>query len=236
MSAAVIHHPSPNFGARAPGTAIDMLLFHYTGMKTAGEALERLCDPAAQVSAHYMIDEDGQTYAMVAEENRAWHAGEASWAGEADINSHSIGIELVNPGHEFGYRDFPAPQIEASISLAANIIARHRIPAERVLGHSDVAPARKQDPGERFPWARLARAGIGLFPPDALTADSEPPGAGAFLAGLMRFGYPAGPPESDPETTITAFRRHFRPDRLNGPLDGGDAARLCWLLGRGGKG
>ena len=147
--------PSPNHDDRG-GAAIDMLVLHYTGMKTAEAALERLCDPAAKVSAHYTIDEDGTVYAHVPEARRAWHAGVSFWAGATDINSRSIGIELVNPGHEFGYRDFPDAQIAALITLCHGILLRHPIPSARVLGHSDVAPARKEDPGELFPWERLA--------------------------------------------------------------------------------
>ena len=130
----------------------------------------RLCDPAAKVSAHYTIDEDGTVYAHVPEARRAWHAGVSFWAGESDINARSIGIELVNPGHEYGYRAFPEAQIAALIALCHGILARHPIPPARVLGHSDVAPARKEDPGELFPWARLAKAGIGLWPDVAATA------------------------------------------------------------------
>ncbi len=230
VTANAIHRPSPNFGDRARGSAIDMVVLHYTGMETAEDALHRLCDAGAEVSAHYLIDEAGQVYSLVAEEARAWHAGEAAWAGERDINSRSIGIEIANPGHEFGYRDYPKPQIDALAGLAADIIQRHGIPAVRVLAHSDVAPARKQDPGERFPWEHLAEAGIGLFPPADLTPDAEAPGLEAFTAGLGRFGYGAGPPGTDPGAMITAFRLHFRPDHLTGPLDGIDGARLRWLL------
>ena len=141
-----------------------MLVLHYTGMKTAKAALERLCDPAAKVSSHYTIDEDGTVYAHVPEARRAWHAGVSSWAGATDINARSIGIELVNPGHEYGYRDFPDAQIEALITLCQGILLRHPIPSARVLAHSDVAPARKEDPGERLSLGALARAGIGLWP------------------------------------------------------------------------
>ena len=158
--------PSPNQDDRG-GAAIDMLVLHYTGMITAEAALSRLCDPAAKVSAHYTIDEDGTIYAHVPEARRAWHAGVSFWAGKRNVNARSIGIELVNPGHEFGYRAFPRSQIAALIDLCRDILARHPIPAARVLGHSDVAPARKEDPGELFPWAQLAEAGIGLWPQPA---------------------------------------------------------------------
>ena len=149
---------SPNFNDRIGYDAPLMILLHYTGMKTAQEALDRLCDPAAEVSAHYTIDEDGTIYHMVDEDKRAWHAGVSEWKGETDINSASIGIELVNPGHEFGYREFPTAQMEALANLCKDIIARQ--PIETVLGHSDVAPERKQDPGELFDWKWLAKQGV----------------------------------------------------------------------------
>jgi N-acetylmuramoyl-L-alanine amidase len=148
--AAVI--PSPNHDERKLG--VDLLLLHYTGMKTAADARARLIDPAAKVSSHYLVDEDGGIAQLVPEARRAWHAGLSSWKSVTDINSCSVGIEIVNPGHEFGYRDFPEAQIEAVIALCRDIVARHSIPARRVLAHSDVAPARKEDPGERFPCER----------------------------------------------------------------------------------
>ncbi len=160
----IVEHLSPNHDPRPEGAAVDMLVLHYTGMKTAEEALARLCDPAAKVSAHYTVDRDGRIYRHVPEERRAWHAGVSYWAGEQDINGRSIGIELVNPGHEFGYEPFAERQIAALIDLSHEIFSRHRIPALRVLGHSDIAPARKEDPGELFPWAQLAEFGIGLWP------------------------------------------------------------------------
>lgn len=153
---------SPNFEERKNGVKPSMIIVHYTGMKTAQEALERLCSPESKVSAHYVVDEDGSIYQLVLEDKRAWHAGVSNWQGETDINSHSIGIELVNPGHEFGYRPFPDAQIEALIALCHDIRERHEI--EWVLGHEDVAPDRKQDPGELFPWSRLEQAGIGKLP------------------------------------------------------------------------
>jgi N-acetylmuramoyl-L-alanine amidase len=232
MSIDAITHPSPNFGARATGAEIDILLLHYTGMVSAEEALARLCDRGAAVSAHYLVDEEGHVFSLVAEEARAWHAGEAAWAGESDINSRAIGIELANPGHDLGYRDFPHGQIAALIPLARDILARHPIPAARVLGHSDVAPHRKQDPGERFPWDRLAAAGIGLTPPPDLAPRTQAPGPDGFARDLARFGYAIaeGADPAQIDEVVTAFRRHFRPDRLTGPLDGTDGARLGWLL------
>ena len=210
--------PSPNHDDRG-GAEVDMLVLHYTGMKTAKAALERLCDPAAKVSAHYTIDEDGTVYAHVPEARRAWHAGVSAWAGASDINARSIGIELVNPGHEFGYRDFPYAQIEALITLCHGILLRHPIPSARVLGHSDVAPARKEDPGELFPWARLAKSGIGLWPQSI--ASSVGPEA------LQRYGYDPNAPQ---ESVVTAFQRHFRPRRLDGQWDSECAGLLAFLL------
>ncbi|HEY2010349.1 MAG TPA: N-acetylmuramoyl-L-alanine amidase [Rhizomicrobium sp.] len=209
--------PSPNHDDRG-GAVIDMLVLHYTGMETAKAALGRLCDPAAKVSAHYTIDEDGTVYAHVPEARRAWHAGVSAWAGATNINARSIGIELVNPGHEFGYRDFADAQIAALITLCHGILLRHPIPSARVLGHSDVAPARKEDPGERFPWERLARAGIGLWPA-SLDANPGP-------EALDRFGYDLG---AGLEKAVTAFQRHFRPQKIDGVWDR-DCARLLASL------
>ncbi len=165
MTLKLVSCPSPNHDARPAGGAVDILVLHYTGMKTADEALARLCDPAAKVSAHYTIGRDGRVFAHVPEDRRAWHAGVSFWAGETNVNARSIGIELVNPGHEFGYAPFPEAQIASLIDLAHGIVTRHPIPPRRVLGHSDVAPARKMDPGELFPWRHLAEFGIGLWPP-----------------------------------------------------------------------
>ncbi len=210
--------PSPNHDAR-DGAAIDMLVLHYTGMASAEAALDRLCDPAAKVSAHYTIDEDGTIYDLVPEDRRAWHAGVSHWAGAANINSRSIGIELVNPGHEFGYRAFADEQITALITLCHSILVRHPIPSARVLGHSDVAPARKEDPGELFPWARLAKAGIGLWP--------APGDSNLDATALARFGYDAHAPL---DKVVTAFQRHFRPRRLDGVWDEECARLLHGLL------
>ena len=205
--------PSPNFGPRAPDKPIDIILIHYTGMASAEAALDRLCDPASQVSAHYLIEEDGTIWSLVDEQHRAWHAGIGYWAGEADINSHSIGIELVNPGHELGYRPFPMPQMEALANLAREIIARHKIPNHRVLGHSDVAPERKCDPGELFDWAWLAAQGVGIWSKDSLGSGSGDP-----ATDLRRIGYNVDR-DTPSVSVITAFQRHFRPSRVNGLLD-----------------
>jgi len=210
--------PSPNHDNR-DGADVDMLVLHYTGMRTAKEALARLCDPTAKVSAHYTIDEDGTVYAHVPELRRAWHAGAAHWAGATDINARSIGIELVNPGHEFGYRDFAEDQTASLITLCHSVLMRHPIPSWRVLGHSDVAPARKEDPGELFPWQRLAKAGIGLWP-QVVASDLG-------QESLSRYGYD---PEAPQEKVITAFQRHFRPKKLDGQWDYECAGMLASLL------
>lgn len=209
----VTDSPSPNFGPRKGSGVIDMLVLHYTGMTSAAEALARLRDPAAEVSAHYLIDEDGTIHRLVAEKDRAWHAGRGIWRGESDVNSRSIGIELVNPGHEFGYRAFPQAQIAALIALAQDICRRHPIPARNVIGHSDIAPLRKQDPGELFPWSRLASAGIGLFPQVPAATDDS---AERLLAEL---GYGTDPWDEMGEKVIEAFQRRFRPACIDGVAD-----------------
>lgn len=207
--------PSPNFDERGLATPVDILVMHYTGMETGAAAIARLTDAAAKVSSHYTVDEDGTIYAHVPEDCRAWHAGKSYWAGATDINARSIGIEIVNPGHEFGYRSFPDAQIEAVMELSLDIRSRHAIPPERVLGHSDVAPARKQDPGELFPWAKLAKAGIGLWP----HAHGAAVGA-TFEQNLRRFGYGLRPDvDVSFEDVVTAFQRHFRQDTINGIAD-----------------
>lgn len=211
---------SPNHDDRG-GAPIDMLLLHYTGMKSAQEALARLCDPDAKVSAHYTIDEDGAVYSHVPETRRAWHAGQSHWAGASDINARSIGIELVNPGHEFGYREFADTQIASLITLCHSILLRHPIPSARVLGHSDVAPARKDDPGELFPWMQLAKAGIGLWP-QAVASNLGPD-------ALTRYGYDPSAPQ---DKVVTAFQRHFRPKKLDGQWDSECAGLLADLLSR----
>jgi N-acetylmuramoyl-L-alanine amidase len=205
--------PSPNFDAR--NVPVDILLLHYTGMKTAQDAIDRLRDAQAQVSAHYVVDEDGKAYRLVAEEMRAWHAGTSYWAGARDINARSIGIEVVNPGHEFGYRAFPAVQMQAVLALTQDIVARHGIKPARVIGHSDVAPIRKEDPGELFDWGMLAAAGVGLWPKPKPCGWSD----AEFLLQLGRYGYDLeGPSGTDAgkarRAAITAFARHFRQSKL----------------------
>src|SRR6516162_6429697 len=163
----VRERPSPNHQRRSEPARIDMLVLHYTGMKTAGEAIDRLCDPAARVSAHYVVEEDGTVWRLVPEALRAFHAGRSCWAGGSDLNDVSIGIEIVNPGHEWGYRPFPEEQLAAVEHLSAALLSRFAIPCHRVVGHSDIAPDRKADPGELLDWPRLARAGIGIWPEPA---------------------------------------------------------------------
>lgn len=229
--------PSPNFDARKGPP--DMVVLHYTGMQTGAEALARLCDPAAKVSAHYLIEEDGRLYSLVAEARRAWHAGVSFWKGERDINAVSIGIELVNPGHEFGYRAFADAQIAALIGLLDDIRSRWDIPDSRIIGHSDVAPDRKQDPGELFPWQALAAAGHGLWvepapaPGAPLSIGDEGAGVFALQAGLTRLGYdlaPTGRFEAETAVTLSAFQRHWRPEPIDGIADGETRARLVHLL------
>jgi N-acetylmuramoyl-L-alanine amidase len=223
--------PSPNADVRPGGCSVDLLVLHYTGMPSAEAALARLIDPTAKVSAHYLIDEDGTLVALVPETARAWHAGVSSWQGQSHLNDRSIGIELVNPGHEWGYRPFTEPQYAACIGLCRAVLRRWRIPARRVLAHSDIAPERRQDPGELFDWARLATAGIGLWPKPG---HGRPRSVARLQAGLAEVGYPV-PRHGrlDPATrlVIAAFQRHFRPERVDGDPDQGTRAQLDGLLG-----
>jgi N-acetylmuramoyl-L-alanine amidase len=219
----VIETPSPNFDART--TPISMIVLHYTGMPDAAGAIQRLTDPAAKVSSHYLIAEDGQVMRLVAEQNRAWHAGKSHWRQIDDVNSASIGIEIVNPGHEFGYRAFPDAQIDALIPLMAEIQARYGITRGNIVGHSDIAPTRKQDPGELFPWSRLARHRLALPRPTKNLIDPNWTDAG-FLLALERFGYDV----SDRLAAVVAFQRRFRPELMDGTIDGECRALLLALL------
>jgi N-acetylmuramoyl-L-alanine amidase len=216
---------SPNCDERPNAAAIDMIVLHYTGMLSAEAALARLTDPTTEVSAHWLIDEDGATISLVPEAMRAWHAGVSFWRGVTGVNATSIGIELVNPGHEFGYRPFPERQMAALLELATDIIARHAIPAHNVVGHADVAPRRKMDPGELFDWRRLARAGIGLWPHEARDVILEP----VLIRGLLAsIGYET----EDMIATLKAFQRHFRQERITGHLDFETARLIKGLAGR----
>lgn len=237
MSLDVIEAPSPNFDART--RVPDMLVLHYTGMQTGEAALARLRDPEARVSAHYLVEEDGRIFRLVPEERRAWHAGVSFWKGEEGVNHASIGIEIVNPGHEFGYRPFPDAQIAAVIDLVADIRARWTIDDNRIVGHSDVAPARKEDPGELFPWKRLAEAGHGIWaeadpaPGGPLAEGDEGVGVFALQAALTRLGYncpPSGRYDQATREIVTAFQRHWVQSRFDGVADGLTRARLMAVL------
>jgi N-acetylmuramoyl-L-alanine amidase len=213
--------PSPNHDARPDGVPIDTLVLHYTGMPDEAGALARLRDPAVEVSAHYLVSEDGAVTRLVPEERRAWHAGVSHWRGAAGLNGRSIGIEVVNPGHDWGYRAFPALQMGAVSALCRDILARHPIPARNVVAHSDIAPDRKRDPGELFDWEGLARDGVGLWPgpwqgavPDAADAPSL----------LARIGYRDDVPVP---VLLTAFQRHWRPERVDGIADAKTLTRLA---------
>ena len=235
-----VWYPSLNFEPRRKGLKPSILVLHYTGLETAERAMRWLCTPESRVSCHYLIDEAGRITQMVREEFRAWHAGESCWEGETDINSASIGIEIHNPGHSEGYPEFPAVQMQAVEALALDIIARHGVPARRVLAHSDVAPMRKRDPGEKFGWARLARAGIGHWvEPAAIEGD---PGLGlgdrgeavARLQGqLADYGYKIGTGgtfDAETRAVVTALQRHFRPALVNGRADSSTIRTLERLI------
>lgn len=218
---------SPNFNARRKG-GVSHLILHYTGMQSAAGAIARLRDPAAEVSAHYIVEENGRTTQLVDERERAWHAGQSFWAGEDDINSTSIGIEIVNPGHEFGYVPFPKKQIKAVIKLCRGILTRNPgIPAFNVLAHSDIAPARKMDPGELFPWRELATEGVGIYPPTQMNIDPLPFNIIQVVDRLGAYGYDTS---QMPDVIITAFQRHFRPENITGEWDDDCQQRLTWLL------
>jgi N-acetylmuramoyl-L-alanine amidase len=225
--------PSPNADARPESVPIDMLILHYTGMRSAQAAIGRLRDPAARVSAHYVVEEDGSVVRLVPEERRAWHAGVSWWRGNSGLNDRSVGIEIVNPGHEWGYRDFPALQMAVVCDLCLEILQRHPIPARNVVGHSDVAPQRKQDPGELFDWRGLAQNGVGLWPEGV--RDLGVGGASRDAAALARIrgalaaiGYRiavAGGWDADLAAVLRGFQRHWRPEAVTGEADAGTVAR-----------
>jgi N-acetylmuramoyl-L-alanine amidase len=199
--------PSPNFNDRKK--PVSLIVLHYTGMESGQAALDRMRDPEAKVSAHYMVEEDGRIFRLVDEEKRAWHAGVSEWAGETDINSISIGIEIVNGGHDFGLPDYPQTQMDAVISLTKQIMVRRNIPAHRIVGHSDIAPGRKQDPGEKFPWVQMSEAGCAIHPKVMVDA-------GDARSGLAAIGYGFSAGET---AVIQAFQRRFRPAKVDGTLD-----------------
>ena len=214
---------SPNHDERA--LPVSMVVLHYTGMRTAAEAEARLTDPGAKVSAHYLIDEAGEVARLVPEHCRAWHAGRSFWRGLDDVNSASIGIELVNPGHEWGYRPFPPAQIEALLPLLARVVRDHDVPRANVVGHSDVAPARKEDPGELFDWPLLARHRLALPIPQAALGDPFD-NEGAVLLAMERFGYDV----TDGRAAVRAFQRRWRPGLIDGEIDLAIGAILFALL------
>jgi len=230
--------PSPNFDERTLTT--DIVLLHYTGMDSTPKAIEWLCDPRSKVSSHYVVTEDGGIVQLVPEERRAWHAGVSSWEGMNDVNSRSIGIEIGHPGHAGGYPEFPDVQIAAVIALCRDLVARHRVRGDRVLGHSDVAPLRKWDPGEKFPWERLHRAGVGAWvepapdmPGPVIALSDTGPEVAELQAGLRVYGYgveASGNYDEVTAATVAAFQRHFRPARVDGRADPSTVETLRLLL------
>jgi N-acetylmuramoyl-L-alanine amidase len=216
----LIFAPSPNFDDRPAGGPIDHLVLHYTGMQSAQAAIDRLRDPAAKVSSHYVVDEDGTVYALVPEDKRAWHAGVSYWRGVRQLNDRSVGIEIVNPGHEWGYRAFPEAQMLAVRDLCLGILSRHPIPARNVVGHSDIAPDRKQDPGELFDWQWLAGQGVGFW----TDAAGEP---GDLMQDLAAIGYDTSLPQA---AVIAAFQRRFMPGGVSGVGDKVTRSRAAGVL------
>ena len=234
-------HPSPNIGARRQACSPRLIVLHYTGMQSAAKAIDWLAHPESHVSCHYVIDEAGHITQMVAESMRAWHAGASRWAGETDINSASIGIEIQNPGHEHGYPDFPDAQMQAVAALCQDIAARQNIPPQGVLAHSDVAPGRKIDPGEKFNWAWLARGGIGHWTEPAPLKPSEEaralgeegPDIAQAQALLSRYGYDVethGRLDKKTIAVLRSFQLHFRPARADGRLDSSTRDTLARLV------
>lgn len=236
----MIERPSPNFDARPDDVGIDILLLHYTGMASGPAAIDRLCDPAAKVSSHYVVEEDGRVFRLVPEEMRAWHAGVSSWMGATNINARSIGIEIVNGGHDFGSPAYPLAQMSAVTSLCRAILSRHPIKPARVLGHSDVAPLRKADPGEWFDWRGLSLAGVGLWvePEEIIEGPALRPGDRGdpvaelqFQLGSYGYGIEVlGRFDELTQKVVMAFQRHFRPARVDGVADVSTILTLQKLL------
>lgn len=232
--------PSPNFGERNKGRTPDMIVLHYTGMPDVEGALARLCQAGTEVSAHYVVLEDGRVVQCVQESKRAWHAGLSFWDGEEDINSCSIGIEIVNRGHDWGYPDFPLRQVAAVIALCRGIIIRRNVAPHRILAHSDVAPERKQDPGEKFPWRALWDSGVGHWVPPApisrgevMKLGADGPEVLALQNSLAQYGYgltPSGHYDQATAAVVTAFQRHFRPQKVDGIADTSTVATLQALI------
>lgn len=230
--------PSPNYGARIGFAAPDSIVLHYTGMADGASALARLSDPRSQVSSHYLVEEDGAILQLVPESERAWHAGQSSWLGVTDMNSASVGIEIVNGGHDFGLPPFPERQVRAVAALVGDIMGRWAIPSERLLAHSDIAPGRKRDPGERFPWSTLAAAGLGHWVPEQTSAGAslkpgdEGPGVEGLQRGLKAYGYgllPNGIYDEATRVVVSAFQLHFRPSCVDGIADATTRATLAEL-------
>jgi N-acetylmuramoyl-L-alanine amidase len=232
--------PSPNFGERRGPMRVDSIILHYTGMPSAKSALALLRDPASEVSAHYFVWESGDIAQLVAEDKRAWHAGVGSWGGQIDMNSASIGVEIVNPGHDGGLPAFPPRQIDAVVALCRDIASRRGIRPERVLAHSDIAPSRKRDPGEKFPWDYLAQAGVGHWREPAPIVGGalyrmaqEGPPIRALQAMFALYGYGVeitGVYDRQTKTVVTAFQRHFRPERVDGEIDASTLTTLRALI------
>lgn len=232
--------PSANYNTRKDGRAPDMIVLHYTGMADATSAINRLTTPGTDASAHYVVLEDGSIIQCVKEDKRAWHAGTSSWRGDSDVNSSSIGIEIVNGGHDLGYPDFPLRQVAAVIALCKGITLRRQIPKHRVLAHSDIAPGRKKDPGEKFPWRLLADSGVGHWVEPAPIVRSEHKMLGAtgeqvlsLQRGLANYGYgvlPSGQYDGATMDAVAAFQRHFRPERVDGIADHSTLTTLQQLL------
>jgi N-acetylmuramoyl-L-alanine amidase len=232
--------PSANYGERAGGRQPDMIVLHYTGMPDVEGAIAQLVTAGTEVSAHYIVLEDGRIVQCVPESKRAWHAGVSHWAGEEDINSCSIGVEIINRGHDWGYPDFPLRQIAAVIALCRGIMLRRKVPSHRVLGHSDVAPARKKDPGEKFPWHSLANSGVGhwvqpapIVRGDALKLGAISDDVTKMQTAFARYGYGIptnGKFDGPTMEVVTAFQRHFRPERVDGAADQSTMATLYALL------
>ncbi len=231
--AAIEAAPSPNQDDRPAGSVVDTLVLHYTGMRSGQAAIDRLRDPAARVSSHYVVGEDGGIVRLVEEQRRAYHAGISNWRGRPVLNDRSVGIEIVNPGHEWGYRPFPEVQMRSVAALCRLILSRHAIPARNVLAHSDVAPDRKQDPGELFDWRGLADAGVGLWPDgDGAVITDDASSVVAVRQGLVDIGYavaPHGEADAPLASVLRAFQRHWRPEVVSGLADIGTRARIAAL-------
>lgn len=230
MNAVILQSPSPNYNARASGKTIRHIILHYTGMPEPDMSRAQLCDPKSEVSAHYLIERTGQIWQLVPESERAWHAGISYWQGETDMNSVSVGIELVNRGHQWGYQEFPSGQITACVELVRGIMERHAIPPRHILAHSDIAPQRKEDPGELFPWQELAQQGIGFWPKDHTEVNNTPPlSLTEARALLRRIGYDCsqdGEYDMPLRRVLLAFQRHWLPHHLSGLADTKTATRL----------